>query len=320
MKKARKKIVFFGSPEIAASCLESLLSSHEFEIITVVTQPDKLGGRGNKPLMPPVKKIALQHGLAVLQPSKLSKELDGFITALSEHADIDGALVVAYGQILPEKLLHFFNNKCVNVHTSLLPRWRGSAPIQRAIMAGDKKTGICLMQMEKGLDTGPVWSQEEVNIADNETFSTLHSKLTSISCNLINRDLCKILNGEIVGIPQKVDGITYAHKITNDECKIEWNKPAHEVSCHIRGIWPRPGAFTLYNSKRLKIGLSLPSVENEKNDLSPGQIISFNKSKITVKCMDSSIDIFEIQLEGQRSVPVKDFLNGHKIEIGLIWG
>lgn len=273
------KIGFAGSPLFSAEILEFVSS---FASITgVVSQPDTPQGRGKKLTPSSVKQRAIDLNIPVFE-------------SLDEFSDIDCLLVVAFGKIVPKRILEKFI--CCNVHTSLLPRWRGAAPIQRAIMAGDTKTGVCLMKMDEGLDTGGVFAKAETKITDETTFDSLSNELLELSKQLLKDNLSKIICGALKPIPQPDSGITYASKIKNEEAKIDFSKPAREVVRFINGLSSIPGAFTTYEGKRLKIFRASLN----------------NTSELFVTCGDGQkIGILELQLEGKRRMNSKEFSMGH---------
>lgn len=273
------KIGFAGSPLFSAEILEFVSSFAS--VVGVVSQPDTPQGRGQKLTPSAVKQRAIDLNIPVFE-------------SLDEFSDIDCLLVVAFGKIVPKRVLEKFI--CCNVHTSLLPRWRGAAPIQRAIMAGDVKTGVCLMKMDEGLDTGGIFAKAETEITDETTFDSLSNELLELSKQLLKDNLSKIISGELKPIPQPDSGITYAPKIKNEEAKIDFSKPAREVVRFINGLSSVPGAFTIYEGKRLKIF---------KASLT-------NTSELFVTCGDDrKLGILELQLEGKRRMSSRDFSMGH---------
>lgn len=273
------KIGFAGSPLFSAEILEFVSSFTS--VAGVVSQPDTPQGRGKKLTPSSVKQRAIDLNIPVFE-------------SLDEFSDIDCLLVVAFGKIVPKRILEKF--VCCNVHTSLLPRWRGAAPIQRAIMAGDIKTGVCLMKMDEGLDTGGVFAKAETEITDETTFDSLSSELLELSKQLLKDNLLKIISGALKPIPQPDSGTTYASKIKNEEAKIDFSKPAREVVRFVNGLSSIPGAFTSYEGKRLKIFRASLN----------------NTSELFVTCGDGQkLGILELQLEGKRRMSSKEFSMGH---------
>jgi methionyl-tRNA formyltransferase len=307
-------IAFFGTPAFAAMSLNRLLECPLVSVKVVVTQPDRPAGRGQKLQESDVKVIANNAGIPVLQPENIRKSTSEFLGQLATFGDLDFAVVVAFGQILPSKLLGTPKFGAVNVHGSLLPRWRGAAPIQRAIMAGDKATGICIMAMDAGLDTGAVYSRAAVPIDTKSTTGTLHDVLALTGAKLLVDTLPKIASGECQAVEQEQEGITYAKKITPEECLIDWSMPASAVLAHVHGLSPFPGAFSHLASKRVKIFLCAPS-EGSRYSETPGSIIS-KHGLLEVVCGDGkALSILELQLEGKKRSSAKDFLNGQQLTL-----
>lgn len=303
------KIIFFGTPTFSAKILEKLLTFKFLSASAVVTQEDRPTGRGKHLSAPPVKVVAEQNNLPVIQPRSIKKELSEFNEKLSAFGPFDLGIVVAFGQIIPESVLNIPKLGCINIHTSILPRWRGAAPIQRAIMAGDTETGVALMQMDAGLDTGGVISEKKVKIEDEISYDELQDILLSKSLELLESDLEKILKNELKAIPQSTNGITYASKISNAECEINFNRPAIEVHNHIRGLSSIPGAFTYLNGKRLKVFRS-HVVDNKSLAKLPGEITFSDNKTFRVQCNPGEIGILEVQIEGKKRIGVEEFLRG----------
>lgn len=311
-----KRIAFFGTPDFAVPSLNALLTTPGVEVAVVVTQPDRPAGRGKKLQASPVKKRALECSLPVLQPTSIRKEKESFLSQFMSYGPLDGAVVVAFGQILPVWLLDSLQGRFVNVHGSLLPRWRGAAPMQRAIMAGDRETGVCLMKMEAGLDTGPVYTTAVHPIADDDSLASIHDALSLLGGELLKRDIVRILDGKIDAVPQPSEGVTYADKISSDEAKIDWSKSADEVSRLIRGVWPAPGAFTALGGKRLKVIRAVPTPGDGK----PGELVEITKDAIVVQCGEGRLSLLELQLEGKQRMATSEFLKGTSLPSGLILG
>lgn len=303
------KIVFFGTPLFSAKILEKLLTLKFLSVTTVVTQEDRPTGRGKQLTPPPVKVVAEQNNLPVIQPRSIKKELSDFNEKLSAFGSFDLGIVVAFGQIIPESVLNIPKLGCINIHTSILPRWRGAAPIQRAIMAGDSETGVALMQMDSGLDTGGVIAEKRVKIENKTTYDELQDILLAKSLELLENDLEKILKDELEALPQSTNGITYASKISNAECEINFNKPATEVHNHIRGLSSIPGAFTYLNGKRLKVFRS-HVVDNQSLAKLAGEITFSDNKTFRVQCNPGEIEIMEVQMEGKKRIGVEEFLRG----------
>jgi methionyl-tRNA formyltransferase len=305
------KVLFFGTPTFSVPTLEALYAAPGIQVAAVITQPDKPVGRGGIITPPPIKICAEFHGTPVFQPTSIKKEF----TSLKEHLDplgpFDLGVVIAFGQILPEEVLNFPKAGCVNIHASILPRWRGAAPIQRAIEAGDRETGVCLMQMDIGLDTGAVFSEQRVPITDRDTSSSMHDVLAQAGANLLTRDILQIVNGALSPTPQSDVGVTYAKKVLSDEVKIDWT---------IRAFCPFPGCFTSLNGKRLKI-LNAHPVESEQSiSEDPGAIIQALSDTLTVKCGNGAIRVVELQLEGKKKMTASEFLRGSNLGVGTVLG
>lgn len=297
------RIVFAGTPEFAAAHLNSILNSSH-EVIAVYTQPDRPSGRGIKLLPSPVKELALANNLPVNQPASLRNEDEH---RLLESYSADALIVVAYGLILPREILAVPRFGCINVHASLLPRWRGAAPIERALLAGDKVSGITVMQMDEGLDTGDILLKSEVSIDDSNTRNDLESKLTEVGCEA----LIKALNNleELLKTPEKQDDSQscYAGKLDKAEALINWSQSAELIERQIRVGIGRFPAYSFFNSERIR--MLKAQVSNATSDLSPGTIIESNKDSFTVRCGTGSIAITQIQLPGKNVVAVRDITN-----------
>jgi methionyl-tRNA formyltransferase len=288
------KIVFMGTPEFSVPVLEALHQRHQ--IVSVYCQPPRPAGRGKADRPSPVQARAEALGLQVRHPVSLrSIEAQHDFAALG--ADV--AVVVAYGLILPQPVLDAPRLGCLNIHASLLPRWRGAAPIHRAIMAGDRETGVCIMQMEAGLDTGPVLMREAVAIGAEETTADLHDRLSALGARLIVQALDRL---PLPAEPQPAEGVTYAAKIDKAEARVDWSRPAVEVDRQIRGLSPFPGAWVEINGERVKL---LRSRLGEGAG-APGQVLR----DFTVACGEGAVEITEAQREGKRPMPVAEILRG----------
>jgi methionyl-tRNA formyltransferase len=288
------KIVFMGTPEFSVPVLDALHKSHD--IVAVYCQPPRPAGRGKADRSSPVHARAEALGLPVRHPVSLrSEEVQRDFAAL----EADAAVVVAYGLILPQAVLDAPKFGCLNIHASLLPRWRGAAPIHRAIMAGDRETGVCIMQMEAGLDTGPVLLCETAAIGAEETTLELHDRLSALGARLIVQALSKL---PLPAVPQTAEGVTYAAKIDKAEARIDWTRPAVEVDRLIRGLSPFPGAWTLVNGERVKL-LRSRLAEGQGP---PGQVLG----GFTVACGTGAVEVLEAQREGKRPMPAAEVLRG----------
>ena len=288
------KIIFMGTPDFSVPVLEALHQAHE--IVAVYTQPPRPAGRGKSDRPSPVQARAMALGLPVRHPVSLRSE-DAAKDFAALGADV--AVVVAYGLILPQTILDAPRLGCLNIHASLLPRWRGAAPIHRAIMAGDHETGVCIMQMEAGLDTGPVLMRESLMIGPEETTSDLHDRLSALGARLILQTLDQL---PLAAVPQPAEGVTYAAKIDKAEARVDFTRPAVEVDRLIRGLSPFPGAWTEVNGERVKLLRSRIAAGTG----TPGQVLG----GFTIACGTGAVEITEAQREGKRPMPAADVLKG----------
>lgn len=312
------QVAFFGTPSYSLPCLEVLAKHPSVDLKVVVTQVDKPAGRGGKISAPPVKELAQKLNIPIIQPISIRKNLLDFLKDLAQYEKeqkFDLAVVIAFGQILPQALLDHFKFGCLNLHASILPRWRGAAPIQRAIMAGDKTTGVCLMKMEAGLDTGPVLAQQETPILDTENYQSLHDKLAKISADLIAQNIDNYILGKLQAQNQASEGVTIAKKISHEDARIDWNKPAKQIELQIRALSPFPGAFSTYNGKRLKI-FAAKSKSLNSTSKEPGSITLVDTDQLEVQTADTILALEELQLEGKKKMTVAEFLRGVRIEQG----
>ncbi|MGN0632798.1 MAG: methionyl-tRNA formyltransferase [Oscillospiraceae bacterium] len=308
------KIVFMGTPDFAVKALEKLYDCGEHDVMAVFTQPDKPKGRGYKLIPPPVKQLAQSHDTPVYQPKSLKKDADEYIDILKTLAP-DCIVVAAYGKLLPKEVLDIPKYGCVNIHASLLPRYRGAAPIQRAVLNGDKQTGVTIMQMAEGLDTGDMLLQRSVDIGENETSSELFDRLADLGADMIAEALVLIERGEIT--PQKQDDskADYAHMITKDMCPIDFSKPVFEVHKHICGLSDSPCAVCFLDGKRLKVYHSQIASDNKPN-AQPGEFVG--GKKFDVACSDGVIRFTEIQAEGGKRMSADAYLNGKPVKSGTL--
>jgi methionyl-tRNA formyltransferase len=308
MSQHSLNIIFAGTPEFAVPTLEALIKSRH-KVVAVYTQPDRPAGRGQKLHASPVKLLAQKYGIPVEQ-AKTLRETSA--QQKLESYDADVLVVVAYGLILPRAVLEFPKLGCINVHASLLPRWRGAAPIQRAILAGDKETGICIMQMDVGLDTGAVYSEHACSINDDDTAQMLHDRLAQLGADELIKTLDQIQAGTANAKPQNEEHVTYANKLTKQEAAIQWDKSAIEIDRAIRAFNPWPVAYTQLGDKLIRVWqASILSEKNKENRV--GTIISCSKSGIDVVTGDGIIRLLKIQLPGGRPLAVSDVLNAHAV-------
>ncbi len=309
------KIVFMGTPLAAVPTLEQILDDGH-EIVAVYTQPDRPKGRGNKLSAPPVKEFALENNLEIFQPTKI-KTAEAAETFKSHNADL--AVVVAYGRILPESFLNAFPQKCINVHFSLLPKYRGAAPVNWAIVNGETKTGITTMKMDKGLDTGDILHQSETEIGDNEDAIELLARLSFEGAKLLSETLKNLENIE----PQKQNEseASYAPILTKENGRIFWDSRAETIRNHIRGFQPFPTAYTSFQDKKFTIWKAEETEFSFNEETKTGTILKAEKDDFVVACGgNSALNLTEIQIEGKRRMNVRDFLNGQKIEVGTLLG
>ncbi|QUH20891.1 methionyl-tRNA formyltransferase [Alkaliphilus sp. B6464] len=302
------KIIYMGTPEFAVPCLETLVNS-KHEVIGVFTQPDRPSGRGQKVNITPVKEKALEHNIPIFQPTTLKNE--DVINEIKE-LNPDIIIVVAYGQILPKKVLEIPKYGCINVHASILPKYRGAGPINWAIINGEKKTGITTMYMDVGLDTGDMLLKEEIEIGENETAGELHDRLMKLGAKVLDKTIELLETDEIRGIPQNHDNSSYAPMLTKDLGKIDWSKSAKEIKDLIRGTIPWPTAYTTYNGQVMKIWKSRIIESNKEH--APGKILEITKEYILVATGKNILAIEEIQFSGKKRMSVKDYLIGNNIE------
>lgn len=306
-------VVFMGTPDFAVEALKALISKHK--VLAVITQPDKQKGRGKKMMFPPVKECALENNIPVYQPEKVRDE--EFCKVLEDFkADI--FVVVAYGQILPENILNMPKYGCINVHGSLLPKYRGAGPIQWSIIDGEEKTGVTIMYMEKGLDCGDMILKKEIVIEDNETFETLHDKMALVGADALLEALELFEKGEVKAEKQDDSLSTYAPKITKETGHIDWSKSSKEIRNLIRGLNPTPCAYTYYGEEVFKIWFA-EEISDKEYKGQAGEIVEIiNKKGFVVKTGDTALHITEIQAKGGKRMNTADYLRGHSIEIGVI--
>lgn len=306
------RAIFFGTPELAVPSLDALTGIAD--VALVVCQPDRPAGRGMKLRPPPVKERALALGLPVEQPTKVrTPEFAASLRAI----DADVALVVAYGRILPKAVLEAPRAGCVNVHASLLPRWRGAGPIQAAIVHGDRETGVCLMQMDEGLDTGPIIACARTPIDPDENAAELGARLARMGADLVRDKLADFVHGRIVATPQDGASATLAPMLTKDDGRIDWMLPARRVHDRVRGMYPWPGAFTTLNGQRVKVHATAVRIE-EGAIGAPGTIVRADaKAGIEVACGEGVVAILDLQLEGKKRLTAAEHLAGHAWKPGM---
>lgn len=314
------RAVFMGTPEIAATVLKSVLESRH-EVIAVVTQPDKPRGRGHEMAFPPVKEVALAENIPVLQPQRAKDE--DFISQLREmHPDI--ILVAAYGKLLPKEILDMPRFGCINVHASLLPKYRGASPIQWAVLNGDEKSGVTIMHMAETMDTGDIILTEEVTLDAEETAGSLHDKLAAIGGPLLVTAMDAIETGRAPRIRQNEEEATHVKMLDKMMGNLDFSRSAVQLERWIRGLNPWPTAYTRLDGKLLKLwkaeALPTEKLSREEKSFAPGTILSVGKDSFDVLTGDGILRLKEIQLEGKRKMTAEEFLRGFKLETGTVLG
>jgi len=304
------RVVFAGTPDIAAVILQSLLSLSSIVLTGVYTQPDKPVGRGQKLTASPVKQLALANDLVVFQPSSL-KDSDAVEVMTALKPDL--LIVIAYGLLLPAPVLAIPRLGCINIHTSLLPRWRGAAPMARCLLAGDQTTGVTLMQMDEGLDTGPILAQATYTIVDNETTASLTSALANLGARLLLETLPAIADESITKTAQREEGVTYAAKLQKTDGLIDWQLSAQILARMVGALNPWPVAFTQFNEQSIRIWQA--SALPQKSDAIPGTIIQLNKQGCDVACGDGVLRLEKLQFPGGKILSLQDLLNHHKFPL-----
>ncbi|MCR5654591.1 MAG: methionyl-tRNA formyltransferase [Lachnospiraceae bacterium] len=314
------KIVYMGTPDFAVGPLEALIAAGH-EIVLVVTQPDRAKGRSDKLIPSPVKAVAMEHNIPVLTPERIKRPEE--VEKLRAYpADI--FVVAAFGQILSQEILDMPRYGCVNIHASLLPKYRGAAPIQWSILDGDKKTGVTIMQMDAGLDTGDILFVEETQIGKEETGGELFDRLAEIGSNLIVEALSEIEKGNVHPIKQDDTKSTYAKMLTKETGAIDWAEPAEKIERYVRGLNPWPGCYTSLDGAQLKIWKSRVATEEECAQLPKGAqcgaVVKTTKKEIFVACSVGVLVISELQIAGKKRMAAADFLAGRKIADGTVLG
>jgi len=304
------RIIFAGTPDFAAHNLKALLTT-EHTICAVYTQPDRPAGRGRKLTASPIKQIALENDIPVEQPINFKQQSDRDILA-AYQADL--MIVVAYGLLLPQAVLDTPKLGCINIHASLLPRWRGAAPIQRAILAGDDETGICIMQMEAGLDTGPVIARAHCPIHDSDTAQQLHDRLAQLGTKILLKSLPNLTTLQQQAETQHHELSSYAAKLQKSEANIDWQNPAKAISRQIHAFNPWPIAQTQWQQKTFRIW-SAQDIDMT-HTAQAGEVLQANKNSIDIACGQGVLRVTEVQLPGKRAMSVSDFLNANTLTIG----
>ncbi len=305
------RILFMGTPDFAVPCLTALLEAGH-TVAGVVSQPDQPKGRGHKLQAPPVKEKALEHAIPVYQPTTLK---DGGFQAVLEETQPELIAVVAYGKILPKYILDYPKYGCINVHGSLLPKYRGAAPIQWSVINGDATTGVTTMYMAEGLDTGDMILKEETPIGETETGGELFDRLSKMGAELLVKTVEQLQNGTAKREMQKEEESSYAPMLTKETGHIDWSKSTREIINLIRGTNPWPMSFALYEGLPMKV---IAATAGEKQGGTPGEILSADKTGICIACGDGSVMVREIQMQGSKRMDVASYLNGHEIRVGTI--
>jgi methionyl-tRNA formyltransferase len=306
------RIVFAGTPVFAERALAALLAAG-YEIVLVLTQPDRPAGRGLRAMQSAVKQLAARRGIPVFQPVNLREAASAQVI---RSACPDALVVAAYGLIFPEEGLQIALLGALNIHASLLPRWRGAAPIQRALLAGDRETGVSIMRMDRGLDTGPVMARRAVAIADDETASTLHDKLAALGAEMIVDALRELAAGRAVFTPQPAEGVTHAPKIGKQEAQIDWRRASTELARAVRAFDPAPGACTSLAGTPLKVWRARPA----HGEGAPGEVLRADALGILVACGEGALEMIELQRAGGRRLDAAEFLRGCAIAPGTRLG
>ena len=300
------RIVFAGTPDFAVPCLRAAAARNE--VVAVYTQPDRPAGRGRGLTPSPVKREAIARGIPVLQPENFKAQVSRDALAALQP---DGLVVVAYGLILPQSVLDIPAHGCWNVHASLLPRWRGAAPIQRAIQAGDTETGVCLMQMERGLDTGPVLLSQALPIGEGDTGGQLHDRLSELGAQVLSDGLGLLRAGIVpVARAQPAEGVTYAHKLDKAEARLDWTQPAEALARTVRAFNPWPMAEAQLAGERVRIHGAVPLALEHR--AAPGTVLLAGREGIDVACGEGALRIRVLQREGGRAITAADYLNARR--------
>jgi methionyl-tRNA formyltransferase len=305
----RLRLAFMGTPDFAVPALLALLDGGH-EVAAVYTQPPREAGRGQRPRPSPVQAAAAARGLPVRSPASLKPpEAQAAFAALR----LDAAVVVAYGLLLPKPVLAAPRLGCLNIHASLLPRWRGAAPILRALMAGDAETGVTIMQMDEGLDTGPMLLQESVPIGPADDAGTLHDRLAALGARLVLRALADLAAGTATPRPQPADGVTYAAKLTRDEERLDWRRPAAALARQVRALGPRPGAWFAAGADRVKVLAAAPVAG--RSEARPGTVLD---DRLAIACGEGALRLARLQRAGGTPMPAEAFLRGYRLPSGTV--
>ena len=308
------RVVFMGTPDFAVQSLNALVDAGH-EVTAVITQPDRPKGRGNKMAFPEVKTRALELGLPVHQPDSVK---DGAFLELLKSYDPEVIVVVAFGRILPQAVLDLPQYGCVNVHGSLLPEYRGAAPIQRAVLDGRKETGVTTMRMDIGMDTGDMLMQVTLPITDEDTTGTMFDKLAELGGKVLIDTLAGLENGTVVPIKQDDSKATHAARILKEDEVIRWEDSAEKIFCQIRGLSPAPGAYTWWNGERLKLWKA--RISDRETGKAPGTVVAISKNALTVQTGKGCLEVLELQPAGKKAMPAQAFSNGAGVAEGIVFG
>lgn len=308
------RVVFMGTPDFAVQSLNALVDAGH-EVTAVITQPDRPKGRGNKMAFPEVKTRALELGLPVHQPDSVK---DGAFLELLKSYDPEVIVVVAFGRILPQAVLDLPPYGCVNVHGSLLPEYRGAAPIQRAVLDGRKETGVTTMRMDIGMDTGDMLMQATLPITDEDTTGTMFDKLAELGGKVLIDTLAGLENGTVVPVKQDDSKATHAARILKEDEVIRWEDSAEKIFCQIRGLSPAPGAYTWWNGERLKLWKA--RISDRETSKAPGTVVAISKNALTVQTGKGCLEVLELQPAGKKAMPAQAFSNGAGVAEGIVFG
>ncbi|MCM2281383.1 MAG: methionyl-tRNA formyltransferase [Bdellovibrionaceae bacterium] len=313
---SKVRVLFLGTPEFAVASLQRMIADEHFELVGVVTQPDRPAGRKMQLQPSPVKQLALQHGLRVFTPESVNKPeiLDELRTLGAESA-----AVVAFGQILSQKFLDLFPHGAVNVHGSLLPRWRGAAPIQRSLMAGDNETGVCLQTVVKKLDAGALLGSRKVSITDQTDAVSLHDELKALGADLLQTEFMDYLRGHLTAIAQDESQVTYAAKIDKAEAKIEWGRPSREIFNQIRGLTMGPIAWSSLGGKMVKFHRTYARSDGDSRVV-PGTVLDVQPSSFSIACSQGRLEVLEIQPESRSKMTADAYVRGYPLQPGDRFG
>jgi methionyl-tRNA formyltransferase len=311
----RPSVIFMGTPDFAVPTLKALIS-HGHHVLAVVTQPDRPKGRGKKLTAPPVKELAMKHGIEVLQPEKASNDL---FCAEIKAKEPDLVVVVAFGQILKKKLLDIPRWGVINVHASLLPHLRGAAPIQWTILNDETITGLTVMKMDEGMDTGPILFQEQSPVVKDETAGHLHDRLAVMAGDLMTKSLERMAGKIVKATPQDHTKATYAPKIAKGLSLVDWKEDAAKVSARIRGMDPKPGAYTVWEGQEIKLFASTV-IDRNRDEGAPGQVLALKEECLVIGTGSGTVGVGELQYPGKNRLPAKAFLRGFSLPVGAVLG